>query len=79
MADVDNIELKLKLDQRLHDLHVGACAVGEWSYELVCAYLRAAYALGHGDALREVQPENLYRDLNYRVPRRGDRLGWHGK
>ncbi len=76
----DRTELRLVIDQRLFELVTQACEVEEWTFDLAVAYMRAAYAAGHGDAMREDDPSMLYRGRGYAVPQRGEEpLGWRGE
>ena len=62
--------LELDIDLRLTDLWVEACEVGEWSLEVVAAFMRAAYGKGYCDALTEDAPGALCRDHGYKIPSR---------
>jgi hypothetical protein len=65
--------LELDIDLRLADLWREACDVGEWSMEVVAAFMRAAYGKGYCDALTEDAPGSLCHDHGYRVPPRRER------
>lgn len=62
--------LELDIDLRLADLWREAAEVGEWSLEVVAAFLRAAYGKGYCDALTEESPGSLCHQHGYRVPGR---------
>jgi hypothetical protein len=62
--------LELDIDLRLTDLWREAADVGEWSLEIVAAFMRAAYGKGYCDALTEDQPGTLCEDHGYRIPDR---------
>jgi len=62
--------LELDIDLRISDLWTEACEVGEWSLEVVAAFMRAAYGKGYCDALTEDAPGALCRDHGYRIPSR---------
>jgi hypothetical protein len=60
--------LELDIDVRLADLWCEASEVGEWSLEVVAAFMRAAYGKGYCDALTEDDPGSLCRDHGYKIP-----------
>ncbi len=62
--------LELDIDLRLTDLWREAAGIGEWSLEVVAAFMRAAYGKGYCDALTEELPGALCADHGYRVPER---------
>ena len=62
--------LELDIDLRLADLWREAAGIGEWSLEVVAAFMRAAYGKGYCDALTEEAPGSLCADHGYRVPER---------
>ena len=62
--------LELDIDLRLADLWREAAGIGEWSLEVVAAFMRAAYGKGYCDALTEENPGSLCADHGYRVPGR---------
>ena len=62
--------LELDIDLRLVDLWREAAGIGEWSLEVVAAFMRAAYGKGYCDALTEEAPGSLCADHGYRVPDR---------
>ena len=62
--------LELDIDLRLADLWREASEVGEWSLEVVAAFMRAAYGKGYCDALTEDSPGSLCEEHGYRVPGR---------
>ena len=62
--------LELDIDLRLVDLWREAAGIGEWSLEVVAAFMRAAYGKGYCDALTEEAPGSLCADHGYRVPER---------
>ena len=62
--------LELDIDLRLTDLWREAGEVGEWSLEVVAAFMRAAYGKGYCDALTEDAPGSLCHDHGYRIPPR---------
>jgi hypothetical protein len=62
--------LELDIDLRLADLWREAGEIGEWSIEVVAAFMRAAYGKGYCDALTEEAPGALCVDHGYRVPPR---------
>jgi hypothetical protein len=62
--------LELDIDLRLADLWREATEIGEWSIEVVAAFMRAAYGKGYCDALTEDAPGSLCVDHGYRVPGR---------
>jgi len=62
--------LELDIDMRLVDLWREAAAIGEWSLEVVAAFMRASYGKGYCDALTEEAPGSLCADHGYRVPGR---------
>jgi len=62
--------LELDIDVRLADLWREAGEIGEWSLEVVAAFIRAAYGKGYCDALTEESPGSLCEDHGYRVPPR---------
>jgi len=62
--------LELDIDLRLTDLWREAASVGEWSLDVVAAFIRAAYGKGYCDALTEDSPGTLCADHGYRVPGR---------
>jgi hypothetical protein len=62
--------LELDIDLRLADLWREADDVGEWSLEVVAAFIRAAYGKGYCDALTEDDPGSLCHDHGYRIPAR---------
>src|SRR6185437_13291537 len=62
--------LELDIDLRLADLWREAAGIGEWSLDVVAAFMRAAYGKGYCDALTEDAPGTLCADHGYRVPGR---------
>jgi hypothetical protein len=62
--------LELDIDLRLSDLWREAAGIGEWSLDVVAAFMRAAYGKGYCDALTEESPGSLCADHGYRVPQR---------
>jgi len=62
--------LELDIDLRLADLWREAAEVGEWSLEIVAAFMRAAYGKGYCDSLTEGSPGRLCLEHGYRVPGR---------
>lgn len=62
--------LELDIDLRLADLWREAAGNGEWTLEVVAAFMRAAYGKGYCDALTEEAPGSLCADHGYRVPQR---------
>jgi hypothetical protein len=62
--------LELDIDLRLADLWREAAGIGEWSLEVVAAFIRAAYGKGYCDALTEDSPGSLCADHGYQVPGR---------
>jgi hypothetical protein len=62
--------LELDIDLRLTDLWREAADVGEWSLDVVAAFMRAAYGKGYCDALTEEAPGSLCVEHGYRVPGR---------
>ena len=58
------------IDLRLTDLWREAGEVGEWSLEVVAAFMRAAYGKGYCDALTEEAPGLLCTEHGYSVPPR---------
>lgn len=62
--------LELDIDLRLSDLWREAADVGEWSLEVMAAFMRAAYGKGYCDALTEDSPGSLCHDHGYRIPAR---------
>ena len=62
--------LELDIDLRLTDLWREAASIGEWSLDVVAAFMRAAYGKGYCDALTEELPGSLCADHGYRVPER---------
>jgi hypothetical protein len=60
--------LELDIDLRLADLWGEVCEVGDWSIEVVAAFMRAAYGKGYCDALTEDAPGELCRDHGYKIP-----------
>ncbi len=60
--------LELDIDVRLADLWVEASEVGDWSLDVVAAFMRAAYGKGYCDALVEDEPGSLCREHGYRMP-----------
>jgi len=60
--------LELDIDLRLVDLWAEASDVGEWSLEVIAAFMRAAYGKGYCDALTEDAPGALCRDHGYKIP-----------
>ena len=62
--------LELDIDLRLSDLWREAAGNGEWTLEVVAAFMRAAYGKGYCDALTEESPGSLCADHGYRVPER---------
>ena len=48
--------LELDIDLRLADLWREAAGIGEWSLDVVAAFMRAAYGKGYCDALTEDLP-----------------------
>jgi hypothetical protein len=62
--------LELDIDLRLADLWREAAGIGEWSLDVVAAFMRAAYGKGYCDALTEESPGSLCADHGYRVPQR---------
>jgi hypothetical protein len=64
--------LELDIDLRLTDLWREAASIGEWSLDVVAAFMRAAYGKGYCDALTEEDPGSLCADHGYRVPERRD-------
>jgi hypothetical protein len=65
--------LELDIDLRLTDLWREAADIGEWSLEVVSAFMRAAYGKGYCDALTEDAPGSLCVEHGYEVPRRRER------
>ena len=75
MAQPSRIDLlELDIDLRLADLWREAAGIGEWSLEVVAAFMRAAYGKGYCDALTEDAPGSLCPDHGYSVPARSDRV-----
>ena len=62
--------LELDIDLRLADLWREAAETGEWTLEVVAAFMRAAYGKGYCDALTEDSPGSLCVEHGYRVPAR---------
>ena len=62
--------LELDIDLRLADLWREASGIGEWSLDVVAAFMRAAYGKGYCDALTEDDHGRLCADHGYRVPGR---------
>jgi hypothetical protein len=62
--------LELDIDLRLSDLWVEIGEVGEWSVEVIAAFMRAAYGKGYCDALTEDAPGSLCSDHGYKIPAR---------
>ena len=62
--------LELDIDLRLADLWREAAGIGDWSLDVVAAFMRAAYGKGYCDALTEDAPGSLCADHGYRVPAR---------
>ncbi|HEX7083092.1 MAG TPA: hypothetical protein VF186_03160 [Gaiellaceae bacterium] len=62
--------LELDIDLRLAELWREAEGIGEWSLEVVAAFMRAAYGKGYCDALTEESPGSLCVEHGYRVPAR---------
>ena len=62
--------LELDIDLRLADLWREAAGNGDWTLEVVAAFMRAAYGKGYCDALTEESPGSLCADHGYRVPGR---------
>ena len=62
--------LELDIDLRLADLWREAASNGEWSLEVVAAFMRAAYGKGYCDALTEDAPGSLCHEHGYRIPAR---------
>ena len=62
--------LELDIDLRLADLWREAAGIGEWSLDVVAAFMRAAYGKGYCDALTEDSPGALCQDHGYEIPRR---------
>lgn len=62
--------LELDLDTRLSDLWKEADEVETWNLEAVAAFIRAAYAVGYCDALREPMTGQLLHEHGYKVPER---------
>jgi len=62
--------LELDIDLRLSDLWREAAGIGEWSLDVVAAFMRAAYGKGYCDALTEESPGSLCAEHGYRVPQR---------
>jgi ribonuclease HI len=54
----------------LQELWREAADLGEWSLDIVAAFMRAAYGKGYCDALTEENPGSLCHDHGYRVPPR---------
>ena len=70
--------LELDIDLRLTDLWREAAEVGEWSLEIVAAFMRAAYGKGYCDALTEDTPGSLCEEHGYRIPARRAALSREG-
>jgi hypothetical protein len=64
--------LELDIDLRLADLWREAGEIGDWSLEVVAAFMRAAYGKGYCDSLTEEDQGSLCVDHGYRVPGRKD-------
>ncbi len=62
--------LELDIDVRLCRPLGGSRRGGEWSLEVVAAFMRAAYGKGYCDALTEDDQGSLCRDHGYRIPLR---------
>ena len=62
--------LELDIDLRLADLWREAAEIGEWSLEVVAAFMRAAYGKGYCDALTEDTPGQLCHAHGYKIPER---------
>jgi hypothetical protein len=60
--------LELDIDLRLADLWREANEIGEWNFEVVGAFMRAAYGKGYCDALTEDSRGALCAEHGYRVP-----------
>lgn len=73
IAPTAQARFELDIDLRLTWLWGEAIEVfGENELPYLGWFMRAAYGQGHYDALREPDPEALYREHGYRVPvRRG--------
>jgi hypothetical protein len=71
MARPSRIDLlELDIDLRLTDLWREASEIGEWSLEVVAAFMRAAYGKGYCDAFTEESPGSLCADHGYEIPER---------
>jgi hypothetical protein len=62
--------LELDIDLRLTELWREASEIGEWSLEVVAAFMRAAYGKGYCDAFTEESPGSLCADHGYEIPAR---------
>ena len=62
--------LELDIDLRLADLWREAAGIGDWSLDVVAAFMRAAYGKGYCDALTEELPGALCEEHGYRIPPR---------
>jgi hypothetical protein len=67
--------LELDIDLRLADLWREAADVGDWTLEVVAAFIRAAYGKGYCDALIEESPGSLCVEHGFEIPRRHARAG----
>ena len=65
--------LELDIDLRLADLWREAADVGEWSLEVMAAFMRAAYGKGYCDALTEETRGSLCLEHGYRIPESRER------
>jgi hypothetical protein len=65
--------LELDIDLRLADLWREANEIADWNFEVVGAFIRAAYGKGYCDALTEDSRGALCVEHGYRVPERRDR------
>ena len=62
--------LELDIDVRLVALWREASDIEEWNFEVVGAFMRAAYGKGYCDALTEDAPGSLCHEHGYRIPAR---------
>lgn len=72
MTDYRMVLLEADCDLRCAELMVIALEVptDTWDLEHVAAFVRAAYAQGFSDAMREPEPEQFFRRHGYRAPER---------
>lgn len=72
MTDHRILYLEADCDLRCAELLMLAIGVpaDEWDLDRVSSFVRAAYAQGYADSLRDPRPEEFFHKHGYRAPKR---------